>query len=268
MSDTGMVMPASSAGVRIDGRRGKIPAHIYLPGGSMPCPAVMVCHGFPGNERLFDFSVALREAGFGTVNFHYSGSWGSDGDFAVSHCFEDCDSVLSWIRKNENGCFDPDRVFVLGHSMGGLMAARAGALYDFVKACVILAPMDFSLAADEALGRRPERYRALVDRASLWLRGMSWESFAEDAAKNRDGMDLLRYAQALSDKPVLVALPEEDAMLPPAEHAGRLIAAIDSFGKGKLSTVSFADDHCFNRNRAALREMTVGFFREQAGSEA
>ena len=62
----------ASGGVLVEGKRGKLRAHYYLPGGIYPRPVVLVCHGIPGNERLFDFSIALREAGFCTVNFHYS----------------------------------------------------------------------------------------------------------------------------------------------------------------------------------------------------
>ena len=86
-------LPGSSAAL-IPGLRGKLLSHCYLPGGEYPKPLVIMCHGIPGKEKLFDFAIALREAGFCTLSFHYSGSWGSDGDFSVSHCFEDCQSVL------------------------------------------------------------------------------------------------------------------------------------------------------------------------------
>lgn len=72
-----------SDGVFIKGKRGRIFAQYYLPGGEYPKPVVMICHGIPGNERLFDFAVYLREKDFCTINFHYSGSWGSDGSYSV-----------------------------------------------------------------------------------------------------------------------------------------------------------------------------------------
>ena len=68
----------SSRGMLIPGRRGKLLANSYLPGGEGPYPLVVLCHGIPGIERLFDFAIALREAGFATLSFHYSGNWGSD----------------------------------------------------------------------------------------------------------------------------------------------------------------------------------------------
>ena len=56
-----------SGGVLVQGKRGNIRSHYYLPGGTYPKPVVLVCHGIPGNERLFDFSIALRAAGAATA---------------------------------------------------------------------------------------------------------------------------------------------------------------------------------------------------------
>ena len=64
----------SSRGMLIPGRRGKLLANSYLPGGEGPYPLVVLCHGIPGIERIFDFAIALREAGFATLSFHYSGN--------------------------------------------------------------------------------------------------------------------------------------------------------------------------------------------------
>ncbi|MBQ9686430.1 MAG: alpha/beta fold hydrolase [Oscillospiraceae bacterium] len=258
-------LPASSRGMLIPGKRGKILANCYLPGGPYPRPVVMICHGIPGIERLMDFAVSLREAGFCTVCFHYSGCFGSDGDYAVSHCFEDTQTVLDTILKNEQGDFDTDNIFLLGHSMGGLMTARTAALNDTVKAACIMAPIDFSIAARDALAGQPGRYKAIIDISSQWVHGLDWDSFTADARENLDKMDLLSYAAALADKPVLTMTAAADQLLPPAEHLNRLNAAIEACGKGKLTKVSFDCDHAFNSARAAARAAAADFFLSQIG---
>ncbi len=253
----------SSGGVLVQGKRGNLRAHYYLPGGIYPRPVVLVCHGIPGNERLFDFSIALREAGFCTVNFHYSGSWGSDGDFAVSNCFEDCISMLEYIRKNENGWFDLNNVFMLGHSMGGLMTARTGAMQELIKACVIFAPMDFRLPGEEAMGLRAPEYRAFLENGFRWLSGIDWDRFRADAEQHLDQMDLISYAPALADKPVLTLVPLRDQTLPHADHVDRFNAAIEACGKGKLTVVRFDDDHSCNTHRAEVRQVFVDYLKSQ-----
>ena len=253
----------SSRGMLIPGRRGKLLANSYLPGGPGPYPVVVLCHGIPGIERLFDFALALREAGFATVSFHYSGCFGSDGDYAVSHCMEDCLSVLDYVRSNPFGDFDLERVFLLGHSMGGLMAARTAALSPLVKAACIMAPMDFRLAALEALEGPAGRYKDLIDVSAPWVRGLSWESFTADARAHIGEMDLLSYAPALSKKPVLTVAAGRDALLPRADHIDRLNAAIETAGGEKLEKLCFDSDHAFNADRRAARDAVCEFFRRQ-----
>ena len=249
-----------SAGVLIPGKRGRLFAHVYLPGGAYPRPVVLICHGIPGKERLFDFAVRLREEGFCTLSFHYSGSWGSDGAFSVSHCFEDCVSALDYIRKNENGWFDLNNVFMVGHSMGGLMTARMTAQEPMIRAGVILVPMDFRGVAEEALGMAEEgKYRPFIEDVSLWLRDMSWERFREDAAGNGEKMDLISYAPRLAEKPILTVAGGLDTLLPPEEHIDRLNAAIEACGKGKLTALRFETDHAFNLHRPEIRTAVADF---------
>ena len=253
----------SSRGMLIPGARGKLLANCYLPGGPGPYPVVLLCHGIPGIERLMDFAVALRESGFAAVCFHYSGCFGSDGDYAVSHCMEDSRAVLDYILSNPFGDYDADRVFLLGHSMGGLMAARTAALESEVWAACIMAPMDFRLAALEALEGREGRYKALIDVSAPWVHGLSWESFTADARAHIGEMDLISYAPALSQKPVLTVVAGQDALLPKEDHIDRLNAAIECAGGERLEKRCFDSDHSFNSDRPAVRDTVCDFFRRQ-----
>ena len=257
-------LPGSSAAL-IPGLRGKLLSHCYLPGGEYPKPLVIMCHGIPGKEKLFDFAIALREAGFCTLSFHYSGSWGSDGDFSVSHCFEDCQSVLDYVQKNENGWFDLNNVFLVGHSMGGLMAARMVSRSPLLKAGVILVPMDFGLVSDEMQGRCEEKYQNFLNEAYLWLHGVTQETMRADMIENEQAMRLCSYAEALADKPILTVAATMDAVLPKADHVDRLNAAIASYGKGKLVTKVYETDHPFNMHRPEIRQDLIDFLKAQVG---
>lgn len=262
--DNKTVKAPSSRGMLIPGKRGKLLANSYLPEGEGPYPVVVICHGIPGIERLFDFSLALREAGFATINFHYSGNFGSDGEYSVLHCMEDTLSVLDYVRANEFGDLDLNRVFLLGHSMGGLMAARSAALTPWVKAACIMVPMDFRLAGLEALEDRAPQYKAIIDTSVPWVHGLSWESFRRDAEADLAAMDLVSYAPALADRPVLTVAASLDTLLPKAAHIDRLSDAIEACGRGRLQRLCYEDDHAFNRNRAKVREAVCAFFKENA----
>lgn len=61
----------------------------------------ILLNGIPGCERNLDLAQALRWAGFHVMTFHYSGSWGSDGDYSLTHDLEDADTVLDFILQNK-----------------------------------------------------------------------------------------------------------------------------------------------------------------------
>jgi pimeloyl-ACP methyl ester carboxylesterase len=56
-------------------------AFVYIAAGVGPHPAVVLLHGFPGNERNLDLAQDMRRAGWDVLYFNYRGSWGSPGDF-------------------------------------------------------------------------------------------------------------------------------------------------------------------------------------------
>ncbi len=257
----------SSDGILIPGKRGKIFAHYYLPGGVYPKPVVILCHGIPGNERLFDFSICLREHGFCTVNFHYSGSWGSDGNYSVAHCFEDTASVVEYIRRNENGWFDTDNIFVLGHSLGGLMAAYAISSLPRVKGGAILAPYNVLADSEPILSETGKGYLSELfstDTEDLWLKGFKKEEFLSDVQKEPKRYDLVTYAEGLSEKPVFLLTCKRDAVCVKEKHGGKLAEAIKACSKdAPLTYREYDTDHCFNLLRSEIKENVAAFLTGQ-----
>src|SRR5579862_1167515 len=57
---------------------------VYQPSGAGPHPTLVICHGFPGNEKNLDLAQAVRRAGWNAVTFNYRGSWGSPGAFRLA----------------------------------------------------------------------------------------------------------------------------------------------------------------------------------------
>jgi pimeloyl-ACP methyl ester carboxylesterase len=60
-------------------------ALVYVAAGAGPHPAVILLHGFPGNERNLDLAQDMRRAGWDVLYFNYRGSWGTLGDFSFAH---------------------------------------------------------------------------------------------------------------------------------------------------------------------------------------
>ncbi len=253
---------ASSDGVLIPGKRGRIFAQLYLPEGEYPAPVVVLCHGIPGNERLLDFAVALREAGFCALHFHYSGSWGSDGDYSMVHCFEDTLTVLDWVAKNETGLFDTEKVFVCGHSMGGIMACRAIGCHELVKGGVVIMPLNGQIPIDEALSGSPSKEQIdFYDGCGEWLRDFGWKTMEEDAREHPDGFRFDTYAKAMAEKPVLTVAGARDTLLPREKHIDVLNGLIEREGRGLLKTLTFDCDHGMNMRRSEIKAKIADFLR-------
>lgn len=252
----------SSDGVLIPGNRGKIFAQYYLPGGPYPKPAVILCHGIPGNERLFDFSVYFRERGFCTVNFHYSGSWGSEGNYSIPHCFEDTASVIEYVRKNENGWFDTENIFVVGHSLGGLMAAYAISTFPSVKGGALLAPYNvladsMPIVTETGRGHLSEMFSTETE--DFWLKGFHREELIADILKEPERFDLAAYAEGLAKKPVFLATCKKD-VFSKEKHGGKLASAIgECSADAPLVYREYDTDHGFNVQRNEVKKDVAEF---------
>jgi pimeloyl-ACP methyl ester carboxylesterase len=110
-----------------------IPSHdasmfgvFYRAAGGDSHPTVVLLHGLPGFEQNGDLAQTIRRAGWNVLIFHYRGAWGSGGTFSFSNCVEDVRAALDYLRAPENVTrlgIDPHRLALIGHSMGGFLAA-------------------------------------------------------------------------------------------------------------------------------------------------
>lgn len=253
----------SSDGILIPGKRGKLLAQYYLPGGEYPKPVVIVCHGIPGNEKLLDFSVYFREHGFCTLNFHYSGSWGSEGDYSIRHCFEDTKTVVDYVFQNENGWFDTGNIFVVGHSLGGLMASFAISSLAAVKGGAILAPFNVKAASEAIVSGNGESF--LNDlfsggNADAWLRNFCRKEFVSDLLREPERYDLNTYAEPLSEKPIFLVTCLKDEICEKSIHGGRLAEEIRKKGRtDHFLYKEYESDHCFNSMRNEIKKDIADF---------
>ena len=109
------VLHIPSGGVEINGVA-------YLAAGPGPHPTIVICHGWPGNEKNLDLAQALRRAGWNAITFNYRGAWGSPGAFRFGQNPEDAKAVLAMLRKPDVAAklgIDTRRIVLAGHSMGG-----------------------------------------------------------------------------------------------------------------------------------------------------
>ncbi len=98
-------------------------------------PWIVLCHGFPGDEKNSDIAIGLSAGGMSTALIHYRGVGGSTGSFSFTGAMYDIRQVLEDIHDR----FEPDtdRLALLGYSFGGLFAVNIAKNYGIRRlACV------------------------------------------------------------------------------------------------------------------------------------
>jgi dipeptidyl aminopeptidase/acylaminoacyl peptidase len=180
---------------------------------------VILVHGHGGNRaQLLDDAAILVENGYGALLIDLRNSGGSEDGLTTMGYLEilDVGGALAFLSAQPEN--DPQRIGLLGHSMGGATAILAAAQYPEIKA--VIAESSFTSVEDnisdslQALtGLPPFPFAPLV----VW--------FGEREA----GLDISQVSPldrigAISPRAVLIVHGELDELIP-ARNAHQLFAA-------------------------------------------
>ena len=162
-------------GIIIPGKHGKLLATLYTAGGEGPHPTILLLHGIPGSEQNLDLAQAFRRAGFHVMTFHYSGSWGSSGNYSLQNDLDDAETVLDFILNDTTYGFDKDKIYAAGHSLGGFVCGQIAARRPEIKGAVLLMPCNVGRIGKIAQSD-PENAKVLEDVLNdsvNWLTGFT-----------------------------------------------------------------------------------------------
>ena len=248
-------------GILIPGKRGRLLSVLYTAGGEGLHPTVLLLHGIPGCERNLDLAQALRRAGFHVMTFHYSGSWGSDGDYSLTHDLEDADTILDFILQNESYGFDKEHIYAVGHSLGGFVCGQLTARRKEIRGAALLMPCDIG-RLPRIGSEDPAAYRIIcdvLDDSAGWLTGTSGEALLREALDHSGAFALENQAQALKEKPVLCIGGTLDIYTPPRLYGGPLAQAVRRAGGTLFREVAYPTDHFFADYRLTVAETVTEF---------
>lgn len=235
------VLHIPSGGVEINGVA-------YLAAGPGPHPTLVLCHGWPGNEKNLDLAQAVRRAGWNVVTFNYRGSWGSPGNFRFAQNPEDARAVLAYLRQPavaKKLGVNTAQMAIAGHSMGGwvttLVAGEDNGLLG--AALISAANMGVMRGLD-----RPGIVKMAADNSET-LAGTSPEIMAEELLANRQKFDFVQAAPGLAGKSLLV-LSSDDGLAPQTDA---LIAAVRAKGGKRITAFHVATDHGWSDKRVLMQ---------------
>jgi dipeptidyl aminopeptidase/acylaminoacyl peptidase len=239
---------------------------LYLAQGAGPHPTTVFLHGFPGDEKNLDLAQAVRRAGFNALVFYYRGAWGSPGDFSRVHALEDVVATLAWLQAPatvDSFRVDPARLILVGHSFGGFAALYTAARSEAVAAVAALAPADLgergAALRDPAVFAREAKRRTGQIGA---LRGTSGEALSRELLTHADEWSLLRHANALARKRVLLVAAARDEAVPMTEVYEPLGAKLREAGARELTTLMLPTDHAFSSARVRLAQALTNWLCE------
>jgi alpha-beta hydrolase superfamily lysophospholipase len=247
----------------IPSRGKRLSAMIHEPEAAPGAPVVICCHGFTGdkvgaNQLMRNIAQCLEAAGFCAVRFDFAGSGDSEGTFAsdttVAGWQDDLRSVASWVGSQLPG----RPVYLLGHSLGGLVALTAAdqALAGVIAIAPVVHPV--------------ENFRDTILGPELWAKAAQGErianfygkGFALDSGFVRDltagGYDPLAAAAAFA-VPLLIVHSTADAAVPIA-GSEELCAACAA---PKEFALLAAADHVFAGRHDELGAVIVQWLQQQ-----
>lgn len=256
VDESTMSVPSKSVSFIIDSHGDNIFGRFMLPAmvtDSERAPVLIMLHGYPGLEQNMDMPTVLRRGGIATLYFSYRGVWGGHGYYSFSHLIEDAFTVVSWVREHADAYHvDPERIYLLGHSMGGFTALNAIAQGLPIRGAIIMAPCDMAMRYEN----EPEKFDSMMETASKGYFRLLHENSLQEDMKNH-------YKQwrfdALADRiPQTVPLHfiggTKDSMVPPNTH----ILPIYTLLRERNMDVTYQEleaGHIFTPCRIALTNM-------------
>jgi pimeloyl-ACP methyl ester carboxylesterase len=243
--------PATMASPDIPSHGAKLYSVIYLAAGEGPHPTVLLLHGFPGNKKNLDLAYSIRRAGWNVLVPFDRGAWGSGGTFSFSHAIEDAQASLEFLGdagNAKNFRVDPRHIVVIGHSMGGFMAAYAAAHDPKVSAAALISAANLGPASQRQRKEDPQFWARWNENASR-LAGTNAHELVSEVDKDPAKWDYMNSVPLLKDRPVLVLEADDRNTADNRELAERLRKA----GDAHVSEIHMHTDHSFSDHRIAMQ---------------
>lgn len=236
----------------------------YVAGGPGPHPTVILVHGIPGDERNGDLAHILHRANYNVLLYHPRGAWGSAGVYRFAHVLEDAVAAIAFCQQGGLLRADPDRLAIVGHSLGG-WAALMTAAEGHISWAASLAGVNMGAWAESTAETPANRAltRDFLESCLPPLRGATTDALMDELLAHAQEWDVQARAEALAARHLLLVAGERDIDVPPALHHAPLVAALERIGAPHLRHTVIADaDHGFLYRRVALARAILGWLND------
>lgn len=189
--------------------------------GSRPAPAIVLCHGvWTGRRECLPLALRLWQSGYNVLCFDFRAHGLSGGRYTSVGRHETNDVIGAVHYLSQRPEVDPERIAVIGFSMGAAATIQAAARCD--KIAVVVADSSYATFLDAA--RYSFKAVTRLPHYPLAPIAMTWAKWIVhvDANHMRPVDDIGRIAP----RPVLITHGTEDEIVP-VRHAHTLFKAAD-----------------------------------------
>jgi pimeloyl-ACP methyl ester carboxylesterase len=229
-------------------------AFVYVAEGPGPHPAVVLLHGFPGNERNLDLAQDIRRAGWDVLYFNYRGAWGTPGDFSFTHGIEDTAAAVDYLRSASMAKIlrlDPARIVLIGHSMGGFMAVEAAAADPAIIGVGLISAADMGAGVSQTMSKQAaiKALSTSYDQEGMApLSGCTPEGLAQETVVNAAQWRFMAKAGSFQSRPMLIVSSDDGY----AQQNEAFASAVRRTGNSRVSTLHLPTDHAYSDQRGQL----------------
>jgi dienelactone hydrolase len=257
--------------VSFESKGAKIHAILYQASGIKPLPTVILCHGFTGsNTDVLGLGERLMNEGFNALAFNYRGTWGSEGIFTITNSLEDVVSAINYVKSSSTireFKVDPSSITVLGWSYGGGMALLGSLNDPTIRRVVYIAGGNLSEVA-RMMKQSDEFEQAILKMtdkgiADSGFNSLSAEELFADLFADLDKYDLVKHAEAISNKDVLIIGGWRDQENTIEHHILPLVRALQRHEAKQVQIEILDADHSFTNVRSQLANRIVSWLRKQ-----
>lgn len=240
--------------IELESQGHKLLGRVYRPNAPGRFPAVVLCHGYPGDNKNMDLAEEVALNGFVVLIFYYPGAWGSGGTFSLRGLDTSSRDAIEYLISQP--FVDSDRVGVIGYSMGAVPVAKRLSVDSRLRTGIFISP-----AADLSFAAREEAFEASVSiflrMGKDKLRGLSADVLKSELPwiiENLNPVETIRDAKA----PIMVIVGSEDTVVPP-ESCKALFEAANEPRKWILIDGA---DHGYSEHRIPLINSVLQWLKD------
>ena len=244
-------------------------AQVYPANNGILSPAVILLHGFPGNNNSpLGLAERLQKSGITILVFNYQGSFKSEGLFSFDNCKHDIGVALSFLKQESNikrFGIDTSRIIFCGYSLGGAMALSAATHNPGIENIISIAGGNdlaiyltkMALYPAYRTGFEQRIVSTYTPEGPIKGDSMYIHDYFDRIIPEVDRYDLLKNAEQLKEHKVLFLVGWQDNEIPMEEYIIPIYRKLKSQNPEKVYIRAFDTDHTFGNVKDELANSIV-----------